>query len=126
MTDDATDPVAAAAARLGEALEYVERARGHLYEFHHLIGHADLMLDNVLTGLERAGWTDLAARVREELYGRDVLEGRWTYQVVDEFDDGYWQAWRTVTSEVRTAVPRGDRHTHEARMKMRRQQRAAS
>ena len=38
--DDAVEAVG----KMTEALEFVERARGHLYSFHQLIGHADLLL----------------------------------------------------------------------------------
>jgi len=115
-----TDDAAIAAARLGEALEYVERARGHLYDFHHHIGHADGMLDEVLTGLQKGGRGDLAALIRERVLGQDVLENRWTYQVVDEFDDGFYAAWREVVAQVRDEVPGGERHTWEAALRERR------
>ncbi len=118
--DPLSDVAAEAAGKLGEALEYVERARGQLYEFHHHIGHADLMLDEVLEGLEKGGHADLVALIRERVYGRDVLQGRWTYQVVDEFDDGYYAAWKDVTATVREKVPGGGRHEHEAALKRRR------
>jgi hypothetical protein len=41
------DDAVRAAGTLSEALEYLERARGHLYSFHQLIGRADLLLDDV-------------------------------------------------------------------------------
>ena len=114
------DEAAEAAGKLGEALEYVERARGYLYNFHHHFGHADLMLDEVIEGLEKGGHSDLVEMIRSQVYGRDVLEDRWTYQVVDEFDDGYYAAWRAVTAAVRETVPGGGRHEHEAALKRRR------
>src|SRR5690606_12091050 len=39
------DDTVEAAGKMSEALEYIERARGHLYTFHQLIGHADALLD---------------------------------------------------------------------------------
>lgn len=72
-----------------EALERVERARGALYTAHQLIGGADGALDQVERALRDSGCGDLADELRQELVGLDVLEGRWTYQVVEEFDDGY-------------------------------------
>ena len=41
--------------KLSEALEYIERARGHLYSFHQLTGHADLLLDDVIEAADGAG-----------------------------------------------------------------------
>ena len=38
------DDTIAAVGKLSEALECVERARGHLYDMHQLIGHADRLL----------------------------------------------------------------------------------
>ncbi len=46
--EGATDEAVAAAGKMSEALESLERARGHLYSFHPLIGKSDLELDEVL------------------------------------------------------------------------------
>lgn len=42
--DGVTDAEVEALGTLSEALEWVERARGRLYDFHQLSGHADLLL----------------------------------------------------------------------------------
>jgi len=44
--------------------------------------------------LREAGHPEQADRLATELIGRNVLAGRWTFQVVQEFDDGYWTAFR--------------------------------
>ena len=105
---------------LSEALEFVERARGHLYAFHQLMGHADLLLDDVVDGLRGAGHEELAQRVGEELVGLNVLAGRWTFQVVEEFDDGYYATFRAIERAVRDETMGGRRHVLEAEMKQRR------
>ena len=51
--------------------------------------------------------------------GRNVVEGRWTFQVVEEFDDGYWSAFRRHERTAREALVRGRRHLYEAEMKER-------
>ena len=102
------------------ALEFVDRARGHLLAFHHLIGHADNALDDVLQGLDEAARADLAALVRRELVGRDVLFDRWTYELLDEFDDGFWAAWRETEQRVRAELTGGRRHVHESALQKRR------
>jgi len=89
--DDAT---VRAVGKVSEALEFVERARGHLYSFHQLIGHADLLLGDACDDLTAAGHPVVATRLQTELVGRNVLHGRWTFQVVEEFDDGYWSVFR--------------------------------
>lgn len=120
-----SDAAVAAAGRLSEALEKTERARGHLYAFHQLTGGADNALDEVVALLRDAGHEALAGRVAEELIGRNVLPGRWTFQVVEEYDDGYYQAFRRLEEDVRGQLLRGRRHVYEAEMKERRRTRGA-
>ena len=103
--------------RLSEALEMVERARGHLYSFHQLMGHADLLLGTACDALDDAGHADVADRLRTDLVGRNVLRGRWTFQVVEEFDDDYWSPFREHERRVRDELQNGERHVFEARMK---------
>lgn len=76
-TDDATVEAVGA---VSEALEYVERARGELYTFHQLMGHADLLLGTACDKLRKAGHPQIAERLECELVGRNVLEGRWTFR----------------------------------------------
>lgn len=115
--DDAT---IAAVGKVSEALEYVERARGHLYAFHQLMGHADLTLGDGCDELRSAGHQAVADRLERELVGRNVLNGRWTFQVVEEFDDGYWSEFRDHERWVREELQAGERHVFEAEMKERR------
>lgn len=112
--DDAT---IAAVGKMSEALEYVERARGHLYSFHQLIGHADLLLGKACDELRIAGHGAIADRLETELVGRNVLHGRWTFQIVEEFDDGYWTEFRDHEHWVRDELQQGERHVFEAEMK---------
>lgn len=114
------DDLVAANGTFSEALERIERARGALYEFHQLMGGADAMLDDVVDGLRATGHADLADRVRDELVGHNVIEGRWTFQLVEEFDDGYYAAFRDLERTVRDRTMQGRRHVFEAEMKQRR------
>jgi hypothetical protein len=112
--DDAT---VAAAGKVTEALEWVERARGHLYEFHQLMGHADLTLGEAVGELEEAGHGELARQLRTQIVGRNVLYGRWSFQIVEEFDDGYYEAIRGAEEQVRNDLLAGNRHVLESEMK---------
>lgn len=112
--DDAT---VAALGELSKALETVHRARGHLYSMHQLIGGADATLDRVVELLREAGHRQLAERVEVELLGRNVLPGRWTFQMVEEFDDGYYATFQEIERAARDALVDGRRHIHEAEMK---------
>lgn len=118
--DGASDDLVATAGKLSEALEYIERARGALYTVHQLLGHADAMLDDVVAGLRAEGLGELADRIEQELIGRNVLAGRWTFQIVEEFDDGYYRVFRDLERTVRDETMAGRRHVFEAEMKERR------
>ena len=118
--EGASDELIDAVGKLSESLERVERARGALYEFHQLMGGADAMLDEVVEGLSATGHTELAERIRDELIGRNVVQGRWTFQLVEEFDDGYYALFRELDKAVRDAATDGRRHVFEAEMKQRR------
>ena len=115
--DAVSDELVSATGKLSEALEYVERARGHLYGFHQLMGHADLLLDDVADGLREAGRPELADRVSDELMGRNVLPGRWTFQVVEEYDDEYYRVFEAAEKRVRDELMAGRRHVYEAGLK---------
>ena len=118
--EGASDAAVDAAGRMSEALETVERARGHLYTFHQLIGEADFALDAVVALLREEGQADLAVALERELVGHNVLEGRWTFEVVEEFDDGYWSVFRDHERRIRDTLTAGRRHVHEAELKQRR------
>lgn len=112
-----SDAAVRAAGRISEALETVEQARGHLYAFHQLTGRADLTLDAAVAELRALGKDDLAAHVAGELIGRNVLSGRWSFQLVEEYDDGYYRCFRTAEALVRNELTAGRRHVYEAEMK---------
>lgn len=113
-------PEVRAAHHLALALEYVVRARGHLLTLHHLIGHADNMLDTVVKELDEAGRSDLVELVHREILGRDVVAGKWTYQLVQDFDAGYWEAWTATEEKVRQELTGGQKFVHEAALQARR------
>ncbi|QZT64897.1 hypothetical protein [Mycolicibacterium austroafricanum] len=117
---DTVDATVEAVGKVTEALEFVERARGHLYSFHQLMGHADLLLGEACDALREAGSDAVAERLETDVVGRNVLYGRWTFQVVEEFDDSYWSVLRDHERRVRDELVGGERHVHEARMKERR------
>jgi hypothetical protein len=116
---DLDDATVEALGKLSEALEAVEHARGFLYAFHRLTGTADLTLQESTDLLRKAGHTELADDVEHELVGRNVIADRWTFQIVEDFDAGYWSAFRALEQRARTELADGDRHVYEARMKQR-------
>jgi hypothetical protein len=118
--DGMDDATVEAVGAVSEALECVERARGELYSFHQLMGHADLLLGDACDKLREAGHAEIADRLEAEVVGRNVLYGRWTFQIVEDFDDNYWSVFREHERQVRDELQQGVRHVFEAEMKERR------
>jgi hypothetical protein len=111
------DETVEAIGKLGEAAEWVERARGRLYDFHQMSGHADLLMGEAVDRLREAGHDEAAERVEAEIVGRNVIEGRWTFQLVEEYDATYWEPVRSVLSDIRDGLVDGKHHVHESEMK---------
>jgi len=112
-----TDAAVQAAGVMSETLEVVEELRGHLYALHRLTGKADFKLDDAVRLLREAHADDLADEVATDLLGRNVLAGRWTFQVVEEYDDGYYATLRDLEKRVRDRLVSGRRHVAEAELK---------
>lgn len=117
MVDNYDTATVEAVGKVTEALETIERARGHLYSFHQLTGSADLALGEAVEKLEKAGHGDWARRITEELIGLNVLPDRWTFQVVEEYDDGYYKTCRDFERTLLESLTDGRRHLHEQQMK---------
>ena len=118
--DGASDDAVAAAGKVSEALELVERVRGRLYDAHQMVGRADLLFEEAADLLDGGGHSDLAALLRRDVIGCNVLPGRWTFQLVEEFDDGYYRTVVDAERRVRDGLMDGRRHVHEAELKERR------
>ena len=115
-----SDRTVEALGKLSEALEVVEDARGQLYDFHRKCGMADLALGEAVDLLRDAGHTELADRIDTDLVGRNILAGRWSFQVVEEYDDGYYAAFKEHERAAREQLVGGKRHLFEAEMKQER------
>jgi len=121
--DAAYDPETVdAVGKATEALEYVERARGHLYAFHQLIGHADFLFEESARWLAQLGRREEAASLWHNLVGRDVLESRWTFEIVERFDDDYYDAARAEVMRLERSLVGGRQHAHEEAMRRRRRE----
>ncbi|KQO82958.1 hypothetical protein ASF17_08210 [Frigoribacterium sp. Leaf263] len=115
--DGLDDETVEALGDLSAALEVVEQARGFLYGFHRLTGKADLALGEAVEKLRAAGHAEMADGLERDLVGRNVIEGRWTFQIVEDYDDGYYAAFRESEKYIRDALAAGRRHLFEAEMK---------
>ncbi|MBA2952695.1 hypothetical protein GON03_21975 [Nocardioides sp. MAH-18] len=115
--DGVTDATVSALGKLSEALEAVEVARGHLYTFHRLSGTADLTLGDAVEELRDAGHAELADRIDRDLVGRNVIPARWTFQIVEAYDDEYYSVFKELERLARDRLVEGKRHLYEAEMK---------
>ena len=112
-----SDLEAEALGKLGEALEAVEYARGHLYGFHRLSGTADLTLQDAVALFRKAGHDHLADEIEQVLVGRDVIAGRWTFQLVEDYDQVYYDVFKDVEHYARAEIGVPGPHLYEAEMK---------
>ena len=117
VPEGVTDATVEALGTLSAAVEVIEHARGLLYGFHRLTGTADLGLGEAVEQLRKAGHTELADRIDTELVGRNVIEGRWTFQIVEDYDDGYYALAKDLERAAREQLVGGRRHLFEASMK---------
>lgn len=117
--DGTSDETIAAVGKLSEGLEQIERARGSLYDFHQNIGGADIKISEAADMLEQAGFAEQAALLRRDIVGRNLLPGRWSFQIVEAFDDTYYDEVKAVEKKIRDELVAGKRHIYESEMKER-------
>lgn len=115
--DGVDDATVEAIGRLSKALDLCEESRGHLYAFHRRTGDTERCLREAVEMFHDAGHHELAERLDSELVGRNVIAGRWTFQIVEDYDDGYYASFTGLEREVREHLVQGRRHVHEAEMK---------
>ena len=82
-----------------------------------MTGTADLAIGEAVALFREAGHDAIADRIEREIVGRNTLEGRWTFQIVEEYDDGYWSLFRELEAAARADLTAGRRHLREAGMK---------
>jgi len=115
--DGVTDATVQAVGRLTHAMETVIRARGYLYGFHELTGRADNELDEVLALFRQAGHDEFADTIERELLGRNVIDRRWTFQIVDDYDENYYNLFVSLERSARDQFTGGLHHLRESEMK---------
>jgi hypothetical protein len=113
----ADDRTVEAVGKVTEAFEWIVRARGALYDFHQMMGRADATLGAGLDGLRAAGHAEFADELAHRWLGRNALPDRWTFEIVEAFDDTYYRVAEAGEQLVRDTLTAGRRHVHEAGMK---------
>ncbi len=119
--EGSSDAEVDAVGKVSAAFEVIENARGMLYQFHRMSGMADLQLQEGIEALRTAGHDELAAEVEEVLVGRDVVRDMWTFQIVENYDEQYYEVFRAVDAKVRSVLSGGVPHVFEAEMKLKEQ-----
>lgn len=101
--------------------ERLHRAHGHLVAFHHNTGRGMDHLASAETLLRECGHPDLADELRDEHLPRGVVEGcgdetpagRWSYDVLEDFQESFLEAVVAFSERVTEQVGDGLRHAHE-------------
>lgn len=125
--DDSPDPESDATTTLSDAecealhevelgLEWVQRAQGCLIEFHHATGHGMDHLYRAEELLRETGNDELADAVRTELLPHGVVdEDRWSYDVLENFQETLLAETRSLERRIRRELADGERHVRERR-----------
>jgi len=114
-----SDATVEALGKLSEAFEAIEEARGLLYAFHRRTGTGDLALGEAVDMFRHAGHEELAQRLETDLLGQNMLQGRWTFQIVEEYDETYYSKFKELEQAARDELVGGRRHIFEAETKER-------
>lgn len=117
--DGVSDATVEALGKLSEALEAIEEARGMLYAFHRRTGTGDLALGEAVDMFRHAGHEELARTLETDLLGQNMLHGRWTFQIVEEYDATYYAKFKALEEQARQELVEGRRHVFEAETKER-------
>jgi len=113
---DAEDLAVTACHEVELGLEWLQRAQGHLLEFHHATGHAMDHLAEAERLLRACGETELANDLRDEHLPAGVVDGdRWSYDLVEEFQAGVLADVRGFERTARERLADGRRHPAERR-----------
>lgn len=96
-------------------LEWLRRAHGNLIEFHHATGHAMDHLDDAEPVLRACGYDDLADRLRADLLPSGAVDDRWTYDLLETFEEGLLDDVQAFERQAREDIADGDSHVAERR-----------
>ncbi|GIM65461.1 hypothetical protein Pve01_95440 [Planomonospora venezuelensis] len=115
--DGVTDETVEAVGKVSAALDHVEDARGHLYAFHRLMGSAESTFEEAEALVREAGHGELADALDREVLGQNPLPGMWSFQMVEAFDDGFYDRTKRLHQRILDELVAGQRHVFEAEMK---------
>lgn len=97
-------------------MEWFHRAHGHLVAFHHNTGHAMDHLARAEGHLRECGREALADDLRDRYLPQGVIDGgRWSYDVLECFQEGLLADLVGLEERARREVADGRRHVSERR-----------
>ncbi|MFC4439286.1 MULTISPECIES: hypothetical protein [Natrialbaceae] len=97
-------------------LEWLQRAQGNLLEFHHATGHGMDHLYEAEALLYDTGHEALADAIRTELLPYGVVDGdRWSYDVLENFQETLLAETVRFERRARRELADGHRHVRERR-----------
>jgi hypothetical protein len=111
--DDLTDAEKEALHQMQVGVEHVGRARGRLLDFHHEIGDAFDHFEAARETLRAAGYDDLADELRDRHLPAGVIGDRWTFELVTNFEEGFYDEIATFAGDLREEVGDGEVHVRE-------------
>lgn len=99
-------------------IEWLHRAHGALIEFHHDTGHAMDHFACAEALFRESGSTALANALRDEHLPRGVIDGdRWSYDLLENFQEGFLEEMADFEEEARWSISDGQRHVAERAQK---------
>lgn len=113
--DDLGESTVAAHHEVELGYEWLQRANGHLLQFHHATGHGMDHLAAAEEHLRAAGHDELADAIRDRLLPRGVDDERWSYDLVESFQRGLLADVRAFETRARRDLADGHRHVDERR-----------
>lgn len=114
QTTDCTNAELEALHEVELGLEWFQRAQGYLIEFHHATGHGMDHLHRAETLLKECDNDALADAIRDELLPRGVIDDeRWSYDVLENFQDTLLAETVEFERRVRWELADGQRHAAE-------------
>ena len=110
VVDEMSDDERAAVEEMERGLEWFHRAHGELVAFHHAVGRAMEHFDATEQHL-RGGHDDIADRIEEEILPAGVTaDGKLTYEVVAEFEDGLTKTIESTANRTFEELADGRRY----------------
>ncbi|WP_256685907.1 hypothetical protein [Halococcus qingdaonensis] len=98
-------------------IEHLHRSYGHLLAFHHAVGRGMNRFDDARETLRASGHDEHADALRDDLLPAGVVDGQWTYELVEAFVDEFLGPVDEFEADVREELADGRRHVTEDRQR---------